>query len=196
MAGKTAEAGMGTLILFIAFILVAAIAAAVLVNTAGSLQSRALTTGTKTQKQVSSGISVLTIYGENSSTTAQINYLYATIRLTAGSDPVLLNASLIDVFSGLISSAYDYNSTGNCTPSWLSNATLASKYFAVQAQEGYTLPGVLQDGDVLLTCVRLPSGLNESQKVTWEFSPKSGSFTSIKTETPPVMSMAKVFLFP
>jgi len=193
---KTAEAGLGTLILFIAFIVVASIAAAVLINTAGSLQSKALETGTRTQKQVSSGISVLTIYGENSSFIPQVNYIYATIKLIPGGDPVVLNSSFLSVFSGTMSASYNFNQSGNCSSTWLSNTSLSTDYYAIEVEKGFALAGILQEGDVAMTCVKLPSGINESQKITWEFSPKNGAFTRIKTETPNVMSTAKVYLFP
>ena len=191
-----AEAGIGTLILFIAFVLVAAIAAAVLIETQSSLQSKSLATGVSAQKQVSTGLSVLSIYGENSSMVAQINYLFATVRLTPGSDAFTLNNSLVEIFTATNTASYNYASTGNCTVSWMGNPVLAKGKFAVVSQIGYNVSGVLQSNDVVLVCVTLPIGVNESQYITWEMAPQNGVFTRVKTQTPNVMSTDKVFLYP
>ena len=82
------QVGIGTLIVFIALVLVAAIAAGVLINTAGFLQSQAEATGEESTDQVSNNVQLVTASGEADSDAQEVDDIEAIIQLAPGSDAV------------------------------------------------------------------------------------------------------------
>ncbi len=113
-ADEKAETGIGVLIIFIALVLVAAVAASVLIHTAGILQQRAQSTGTTTISQVSTGIVVNQIVGYDSSNPPEaggISYLAILVSLNTGGNSVDLgNVSLTLTLNG-VTSVLIYNSS-------------------------------------------------------------------------------------
>ena len=93
------QVGIGTLIVFIAMVLVAAIAAGVLVNTAGFLQATAEDAGQESVNKVTNRVEVLNSHGVvgNNSTIKHINM---SVRLAAGSSSVDMNDTSIKYLSG------------------------------------------------------------------------------------------------
>ncbi len=80
--------GIGTLIIFIATILVAAVAAGVLISTSGILQQRALITGEEARKKITNSIEIISILARGNNTDESLNDFEVLIRLDAGSDPI------------------------------------------------------------------------------------------------------------
>jgi flagellin FlaB len=97
------QVGIGTLIVFIALVLVAAIAAGVLINTAGFLQTQAQSTGEESTQQVSTNLVFLSATGEVVEDTngdpVAVGNVSTTVQLGPGSSAIDLNDSTISVFS-------------------------------------------------------------------------------------------------
>lgn len=192
-----AEAGIGTLILFIALILVAAIASMVYIQTSNSLQSKALATGSKTQAQVSSGVTILQAWGEDGSIIGTIDRIYLIVRLTPGSEPLTLNESYISFAKPDARQTFRFNSTGDCNNIVDVQNAGQTNTFLVTRLVGYNTAGYLLDGDVVKVCfTNQVCMVSEKIPITVSFVPKVGSIASFSTVTPDVMTQAKVPLFP
>ena len=84
---ELAAIGIGAMIVFIALILVAAVAAAVIIQTAEKLQQNAQASGDDTQEQMSTKVTLINIIIE-ATTTAPANHdLFVTFELAPGSEP-------------------------------------------------------------------------------------------------------------
>jgi flagellin FlaB len=102
-----AQVGIGTLIIFIAMVLVAAVAAAVLIQTSGILQQKAQSTGKQSTQEVSSNLMIKNIEGvraKNSSSdmSPTIDLLKLQVALNVGSSPVDVNQVVISITDGTI----------------------------------------------------------------------------------------------
>ena len=91
---KKAEMGIGTLIIFIALLLVAAVAAGVLIQTAGSLQERALTTGDQAKGQISTNVRVMEVSATDGSD-GTLEHVEEIMKLSPGSDAIKLEQTLL-----------------------------------------------------------------------------------------------------
>jgi flagellin FlaB len=92
---EQAAVGIGTLIVFIAMILVAAVAASVIIQTAENLQQRAYAVGKQTIRDVSSGLQVIEVTGYTDVNKTKIQYLAIALSPRAGSLDIDLNRTLI-----------------------------------------------------------------------------------------------------
>ena len=181
--------GIGTLIIFIAMILVAAVAAGVLIQTASSLQSKSLDVGRQSQEKITTDIEVVTVTA-NGTIDHEINdtdYFTVTIRLGSGSVPIKLGDMIVKLDSNsgsqTISSGVIANQT-NYGVTYISNSGAA-------VSDGY-----LSNGDLAeLTFMNLNS-IGEQELVTLRLLSKNGAVRPVYITTPSAMTQDTTFLFP
>jgi flagellin FlaB len=102
---NTAQVGIGTLIIFIAMVLIAAVAASVLIQTSGTLQQQAQSTGKQATQEVSSNLIVKSIEGVRAKTgstmASNMSLFKVKVGLNVGSSPVDLNQLIITITDGI-----------------------------------------------------------------------------------------------
>ncbi len=137
--------GIGTMIVFIAMVIVAAVAAAVIISTAGNLQRKSQETGKETQQEVTGNIFIRDIMGnvsdDDGDGTDEIVRVSWYVSLAPGAEPVDLQNMIIRWQHGDNLTDLQYNSTGNC-------AELSDGFCVVDVFDaGDSDPAVLSEGD-------------------------------------------------
>ena len=184
---KRAEMGVGTMIIFIAMVLVAAVAASVLISTANKVREQAQNTGDQAINNVASGFVVQDVTGTVLADRSAIKNLSIQIRLQAGSPAVNMDKVTVQFISG------STNNMMQMQPS-TSGAPTTSKYTANQTLAkvvGGTTWGtnnfVVQQGDLITISICNSAhslGLGFTQSATIKIVPAYGSPTMINFVTP------------
>ncbi len=194
---KKAEMGVGTLIIFIALLLVAAVAAGVLINTAGTLQEKALTTGKQATAMIATHAEVVEVSAVDASSTSNndIENFSVIMKLSPGSDKIKFSDVTI-TFSTLSETQtmiIDSSTTGDFVDPANDNGTFGVEYL----QKGSNwASGNLQKGDVVRINFDSQSSIGSDQPIRFSFIPKIGSPTLTSFNTPDVMSATREYLYP
>ncbi len=190
---KKGAQGIGTLIIFIALILVAAVAAGVLIQTASSLQSKSLDVGRQSQEKITTDIEVVQVYADDTSdgyiNGTPVNDTFTLIvRLGSGSDPVKLDDLLIKLDTQAGSQSLTYSPTGTAAQD-----TYAVTYIinGSNHKDGY-----LNVGDLAKIQFKDLNTIGEGETATLRLITKNGAVKPIDMTTPSAMVDAVTYLYP
>jgi len=109
---KAGAVGIGTLIVFIAMILVAAVAAVVLIRTSGVLEQKAYEVGMSSTAEAANKIKITSVVGHT--TSQAVDYIMVTILPSAGAEPIDLETCVMTFQTGdVYINGISYNGTSD-----------------------------------------------------------------------------------
>lgn len=200
LKNDTGDVGIGTLIIFIAMVLVAAVAAAVLIQTSGVLQQKAQQTGKEATTEVSSNMKITSVVGQRTvgNATAPLTTLKVTVELAAGGSDVDFQQVLVRYLNETQTTTLHFNATSNTsTDSLLPNAT---RFGYSEERDPTSTLYVLSAGDLVILELDLSAmaqSLDMRKRGTVQIIPESGTMV-IKDIVAPATygTKTKIQLFP
>ena len=194
-----AAIGIGSLIIFIAIILVAGATASVLIQTMSNLEQQALSTSRETMRDIASGIKVSQVTGYNDG--SSITQLAVFIRTTAGSESIDLSRTYISLSDG--SKKIVLNYTSNVFSSNINNglfgtvnsSNLSSTNYGVMVIrdiDGYCRSSnpVINNDDLVVLIINTSkcfSGISTRSQISGKVIPEYGISGVISFTTPSVL---------
>lgn len=210
---ETAQGGgIGTLIIFISIVLVAAIAAYVLLGTASTLQSRSLLVGKESTARVATQLQTETIYGIANDTSPLtrdhgIETLVMTVKISAGSDPVdmemvQLHFATADVLISRIDLNHSINDTTggkNCYADYYYNELNGNGDDLLESGESFEIHFYVEDRKLMRTVGNetvCGYAIPESMEFEFTMRPAQGTEVAIVSKVPSMLTKNVTRLYP
>jgi archaeal flagellin FlaB len=183
---------IGVLIIFIATILMSAVAAGVMIKSTGLLQERALLVEDATRQRLVNGVEVFNVMAEGNITNQSVDGFEFYTRLRAGSTPVQMRTLGLSAVTDAASTSATLNESLIGSGCQLANLTSESEFcFDNKLGNNDT---VLSDGELLVIKYRLAAqhapGIDQNIEIT--FLPQGGSLETLTMKTPNIITNSNI----
>ena len=174
----TADVGIGTLIIFIAMVLVAAVAAAVLIQTSGVLQQKAQQTGKEAATEVTSNLNIVSVIGNLNTVTDKLENLTIAIQLSSGGQNIDFQSVVIKYIDNQTTNTMNYSSN--------TTTNLSSTIFNYTEQRyvGSAENKVLSPGELGIITIKPSNAMGLREKGLIEIVPETGTMIMKEVVTP------------
>ncbi|WP_424000830.1 archaellin/type IV pilin N-terminal domain-containing protein [Haloarcula salina] len=186
------QVGIGTLIVFIAMVLVAAIAAGVLINTAGFLQSSAEETGQQSSDQVTNRLQVVNSVGEDiQSASNTINTVKVTVKKAPGAGNIDLGSTIAQWVDS--TGSYDLTYDSASDPDGTSFAVSGIQDDDSSISSSQVLNDPSDRAAILFSAEQIRGsgngdGLGEGETATIRLNTQSGGTSTVRLVVPETLS--------
>lgn len=170
LINDTADVGIGTLIIFIAMVLVAAVAAAVLIQTSGILQQKAQQTGKEAATEVTSNLNFVSIIGNVNTSSKKVENFTIALQLSAGGQNIDFQSVVVKYIDSAVTDTMVYNSSVS-----VANITSTMFNYTEQRYVGAAANSVLQVGELGIITINTTTDLGLREKGLIEVIPESGT---------------------
>ncbi|MEM4259994.1 MAG: hypothetical protein QXG00_02055 [Candidatus Woesearchaeota archaeon] len=202
---KRAEIGIATLVLFIAIILVVAVAFQVILKTTGQVSETSRDAGRQVMANVGTAVGIEQGYAEDGSD-GSLDYFYIVAKQPAGSEDILFSEAILKMSLPNAGNEYTYNSSIDCTSKTASsttsiyNNTNANYYgvrFKLNTEPSISNKNYIKAGDIIEICFKSPASVtSNTTKMRISFQPTKGNGWTIKDPEIGTINTKTYFFFP
>ncbi len=172
----SAQVGIGTMIVFIATVLVAAIAAGVLIATSSDLQEKSSKTGSEATEQVASNLNIDSVVGKRDVVgDAGLKDLEIYVSLAPGASEVDLEQMKLQITDGQKLVTLDYAAAVSATEFAASAIRDADSSFSAANP-------VMNEGDLVRIDIDLDNDADPAVGINMEFAPRADAKVTMLPE--------------